>query len=299
MIDAPIKAIAPWFGGKRTLAPRIVAELGEHSAYWGMCFGSLAVEFAKEPSSMETVLDLHGDVTNLAFVLQNETMAVDLYARAARTLLSRELFLRSAEVIKGEGAPAGDAEPNIDRAYHYFVVSWFGRNGVAGTGSYNAGFCMRYTKNGGHAAKRFTSAVESIPAWHHRLRRVTIVRGDIFDHLPRIEDARGTSIYCDPPYVEKGAAYVHSFDSEHHARLASEFARFKRTRVIVSYYDHPIVRELYDGWTFVDCTMTKAMVNQGMRDKGGAAKAPEVLIINGHSYTAAGDPASLFGKGAS
>src|SRR5690606_37550125 len=44
-----IKAILPYFGGKRTLAPRIVAELGEHSAYWGLCCGSLAVELAKSP----------------------------------------------------------------------------------------------------------------------------------------------------------------------------------------------------------------------------------------------------------
>lgn len=29
-----IKAIAPWFGSKRTLAPRIVEELGKHFAYW-------------------------------------------------------------------------------------------------------------------------------------------------------------------------------------------------------------------------------------------------------------------------
>lgn len=29
-----IKAIAPWFGGKRNLAPQIVRLLGRHRAYW-------------------------------------------------------------------------------------------------------------------------------------------------------------------------------------------------------------------------------------------------------------------------
>ena len=28
------KCLAPWFGSKRTLAPQIVAALGEHNAYW-------------------------------------------------------------------------------------------------------------------------------------------------------------------------------------------------------------------------------------------------------------------------
>lgn len=42
-----ITAIAPWFGSKRTLAPRIVAELGSHRAYWEPFCGSMAVLLAK------------------------------------------------------------------------------------------------------------------------------------------------------------------------------------------------------------------------------------------------------------
>lgn len=280
-----IKAVAPWFGGKRTMAPRIVKELGEHRAYWGLCCGSMAVEFAKEPSSMETCIDLHGDLTNLCFVLKDEGMAVDLYGRMSRMTLSRELFYQSAEVIRLESAP-GDSDPaDIDRAVHYLTVSWFGRNGVAGTSSYNAGFCARYTKNGGHAAKRFLSAVDSIPAWHHRLRNITVMRDDIFKHLHRIKDAPGTVIYCDPPYLVKGAKYLHDFDGLHHKQLAEGFGRFEKTRVVVSYYDHPLLDQYYEGWTKVDCATTKAMANQGQRQRG-AVKAPEVLLINGPSHTA-------------
>lgn len=284
MTPMKINAIAPWFGGKRTMAPLIVNELGKHNAYWGLCCGSLAVEFAKEPATMETCIDLHGDLTNLCFVLQDESLAVELYGRASRMTLSRELFEKSANVIRIEQAPEGDHAPDVDRAFHYLVVSWFGRNGVAGTSSYNAGFCMRYTKNGGHAAKRFASAVESIPDWHWRLRNITVLRDDIFKHLPRIEDAAGTVIYCDPPYLVKGASYVHDFDGLHHKQLADGFARFQKTRVVVSYYDHPLLDQYYPGWTKVYCTRTKAMASQGKRDAGNDIKAPEVLLINGPSY---------------
>lgn len=42
--DKPIVgALLPYYGGKRTLAPRIVAELGRHRAYWEPFMGSLAV----------------------------------------------------------------------------------------------------------------------------------------------------------------------------------------------------------------------------------------------------------------
>jgi hypothetical protein len=53
------------------------------------------------------------------------------------------------------------------------------------------------------------------------------------------------------------------------------------------------VRALYRGWTVVDASKSKALVNRGMRDAGGAAvvKAPEILLINGPSLTGGG----LFG----
>ena len=33
-MKAEITAIAPWFGGKRTLAPKIVQQLGKHTQYF-------------------------------------------------------------------------------------------------------------------------------------------------------------------------------------------------------------------------------------------------------------------------
>jgi len=298
--EMKIKALAGWAGGKRTLASRIVEELGPHRAYWGLCCGSLAVEFAKPPCSMETVVDLHGDVTNLAFVLQEDDLAVRLFEKLNRTLLSRELYLKSAEVIKSNPAPQGDDPPDWERAYHYMLMAWFGRGGVAGTSNYKMGFCMRYTSKGGHAAQRFVSAVNSIPAWCERLRTMTIMRCDIFDVLEPtgrksgIEDAKGTVIYIDPPYVTKGFRYLHDFADSDHQRLATALNRYRKTRVVVSYYDCPEVREMYAGWTFVRLKANKGLANQGQRDKGGAIEAPEVLIINGESLTQPPEVGGLF-----
>lgn len=278
MSIADISALAPWFGAKRTIAADIVAEFGPHSAYWEPFCGSMAVLLAKEPCSMETVNDLHGDLVNLGRTVQHPMEGPKLYRRLRRTMLAKELFEESAAVIRGEAF-----EPTPLRAFHYFVVSWFGRNGVSGTSSYNAGFCVRYTKNGGHAAKRFSSAVNSIPAWRERLRNVTILSQDGIGLCERIEDSPRVVIYCDPPYIAKGAKYVHDFDAAAHERLARVLGRFKETRVVISYYDHPLLDSLYPGWTKRRIKATKAMVNQGMRNKKGATEAPEVLLINGPS----------------
>lgn len=115
----------------------------------------------------------------------------------------------------------------------------------------------------------------------------------------RFEDCPETAIYVDPPYPKEtrsnlsvnaggGGRYEHEFShdgtglfpDDDHSRLAKMLRDYKHARIVVSTYDCPRYRQLYDGWTFIDCTMQK---NLHAMNKRGAAKkeAPEVLIVNG------------------
>lgn len=295
----PIKALAPWFGGKRTLAPRIVAELGKHNFFVEPFCGSLAIIMAKPKAGMETVNDLHSDLINLARVVASDS-APDLFARAARMLMHEGIhaeFKAALTLIECDPAPSVDAvEPrHVDRALAYLVMSWQGRNGSAGTRPGNITMARRFTSNGGSGGLRWSSAVESIPAWHERLRGVSITQMDAFELLDRLEDAPGTVVYADPPYLRKSDKYIHDLAPGDHLRLAESLRRFRRTRVVLSYYDEPEMREMYAGWTWVSCPITKGLVNQGRRDEEGVVAAPEVLIINGESLTSGG---GLFAGGA-
>ena len=157
---------------------------------------------------------------------------------------------------------------------------------MSGTRHINTSFSVRYTNTGGSLSTRLDNAVQSIPAWHERLKGVTILRRSVFDLLPRIADEDSVVIYLDPPYVVKGEKYVHDFKLADHHVLAGMAHRFRKSRVVISYYEDPLVRGLYAGWTFVACTMAKALGNQGMRGKPGSkTESPEVLIINGPSLT--------------
>jgi DNA adenine methylase len=277
-----IGALAPWFGGKRTLAPVIVEELGEHNSYWEPFCGSMAVLLAKPAAKMETVNDLHGDLINLARVVQGPE-AVTLYRRLRRVLFHEDLVAEAREKIDGVVADGG-----VDRAFWYFVNSWVTRNGTAGTKGFNQNFCRRFTSNGGGPATRLASAVASIPAWRRRLRTVQILNMDGFDMLGRVEDKAGAVIYADPPYLKKGAEYVHDFDWLAHRRLAKLLRRFTKTRVVVSYYDHFDLAELYPGWTKRHTPTTKALVSQGRRGGENKVVAPEVLLLNGPIFTKEG-----------
>jgi DNA adenine methylase len=274
-----IRAIAPWFGGKRTIAPTIVRELGKHSAYWEPFCGSLAVLLDKPESSHETVNDLHADLINLARVIADERLYADLQSRLSRVLFDEHRRDESISALP-------KATDQVDRAFHYFIINWFGRNGFSGTvGNEKSSFAVRWTPGGGHGGQRFASAADSIPAWHERLRRVTILNRNAFEVISKIDDHERVAIYCDPPYLEKNGRYEHDFSSGDHARLAELLARFQKARVVVSYYQHPQLEILYkrDRWTHRDCTISKGLHNAGKRGQTGTA-APEVLILNGPSY---------------
>lgn len=275
-----ITALAPWFGSKRTLAPEIIRQLGPHAAYFEPFCGSMAVLLAKPESSHETVNDLHGHLINLARILANEDQAVRLYGRLARVLCD--------EQRRGESLAAMQtAEDPEERAFHYFLVSWLGRNGFCGIEGADRGtrasFAVRWTPGGGHGGGRFVSAVESIPAWHQRLRHATILNRDGFEVLEKIDDHPDIAVYVDPPYLAKSDRYTHDFEDADHARLAGLLARFHRARVVVSYYADPRLADLYPGWACVDCATAKGLHNAGRR--GAKAKeAPEILIVNGNPY---------------
>lgn len=291
-----VKAIAPWFGGKRTMAPDIVQQLGKHTQYFEPFCGSMAVLFAKQPSQKETVNDLHGDLVNLARVLQERPLAEELYDRVGRCLFGDDILRQARAVLTAIDMPQ---TPNVVRAFWYFVASWMGRNGTAGTARIDYQLAVRWTKGGGSPTVRWKHAVESIPEWHERLLNVVILNRDAFLFIDRFEDIKETAIYVDPPYaVEtrgkasgdgKGGRYLYEFEhgdtlySDDHVRLRDILVAYKKARVVVSYYDCSRIRELYLGWTFIDKHRQKhlhAQNGRGARRK----EAPEVLIVNGPEY---------------
>lgn len=308
-----IKSLTPWFGGKRTLAPAIIEQLGAHTQYFEPFCGSMAVLLAKKPSQKETVNDLHGDVINLARVAADPAAAPALYERLQSAFVCEHTLQEARGQLAAvcldpatlNASPA--SRQHVERAYWYFLACWMGRNGTAGSKRVDYQIAVRWTKNGGSPSVRWRNAVDSLPAWHRRLQNVVILNRDAFGFLDRFEDVPGTAIYVDPPYIAESRSgfrhgpgsdhkYLHEFShsrgdgglfqEEHpddHARLVAILSTYTKARVVVSYYDCPRVRDLYSGWTFLEKRMQKHLHAQGGRG-ARPMDAPELLIINGPAY---------------
>ncbi len=213
-LEMIIKALAPWLGGKRTLGEDIAVELGTHSQFIDLACGSLAVLLAKQPATKETVNDLHGDITNLAYVVQHQPAAELLYERLQRVVLAEGILDEASARLTKIGWPevvdgAVEVEPwMVDRAYWYFVASWMGRNGTAGTDRPDYQIAVRWTRSGGSPTVRFANAVQSLPAWHRRLQNVLILRRDYFKFAHKLEDHADTAIYFDPPHPAESRSSI-------------------------------------------------------------------------------------------
>lgn len=280
-MDTPkVTALAPWFGSNRSLAHR-VGELLDGCKWVGVPFAGGMSELLHITAPTVLVSDLHRHVLNLAAVVANELDCPRL-VRMLDALPYHPDVLAAAQARCAEREAAADADwfgggpqplpCDLLWARDYFVSAWMSRNGSAGTrGEFAAPLSVRWCAGGGDSAQRFRSATDSLAAWSAVMRRCTFVRCDVFKFVPDAPDLPRHGLYLDPPFPDAGDGYKHGFTTEDQRRLSRLLARFERTRVVVRYYDHPLIRELYAGWHWEHPEGGKTQTNQA---------APEVLLTN-------------------
>jgi len=296
MSEAPemkIAALAPWFGGCRAIADRIGPEIGR-VGWCGVLFAGGMPELPHIKTQAGVAVDLHRHIINLARVVADDRLLVQLIRRVDRLLFHTDV-LKSAQYrclnrehenrggLFAHGA-AASGEPDVAWAADYFIACWMGRGGYAGRGGeLTQSIAVRYTATGGSSAKRWRSAVESLPAWGAVLGRWQFVCEDAFKLAGRIKplDKKKdrAAVYADPPWVGAGDEYIHRFTTAQHRKLADELHRIGEDgyRVVVRYGDDPRIRGLYPAprWHWIESTTT---------DQRGGDVA-EVLIVNGPSFT--------------
>src|SRR5690606_6635141 len=94
-----------------------------------------------------------------------------------------------------------------------------------------------------------------------------------FREIIRVYDSPDTLFYVDPPYIGREKYYAGGFTEQDHRDLA-EMLNKVSGKVVLSYYDHPLVDELYHNWTRERFQAARQVVN------GNNNTAEEMVLMN-------------------
>lgn len=262
--------LIPWFGSGTANAP-VVGDLLKGCTWVGIPFCGGLSEVPHIKASTIVVNDLHSHVINLCRVLIDPALRPQIESDLDLMPFHPD-SLADAQATAEAYDRDRDGMPNVLFARAYFVSQWMGRSGNGGTDKEFTGkLPIRGNAGGGDSCKRFRSARESIGEWAAVMRRCNF---DNLDFRPWLKQFNGDTTdhgyYVDAPWVKEGDAYKHKFTIADHRELAGRLRTKMRAKVVVRYGDHPLIRDLYAGWKFVDVPS---------RNQGNNA-VQEVLIVN-------------------
>lgn len=264
-----------WIGGKFAAARRIVAAFPPDSTYktYVEVFGGAAhVLFCKPPGKhLEVVNDRNRDLVNFWMMARDCSEALQVCIDSLP--YSRSLF-------ENYRASLERAEPmdNIERAARWFYVH---RSTFGGSPDHRKGWAYSIDGDRGHSqAGSLRSATALLTCVAERFRKVQIECQD-FAKLIQVYERPRTLFYVDPPYIGCEDYYatddVPLFIEEQHRHLAA-LLNVTPALVALSYYEHPLIDELYppSRWRKATWMQAKAVEKTHKAREYGQ----EVLLMN-------------------
>jgi len=244
-----------YIGGKRSLANQIIEIFPEHTTYVEAFAGGAQVLFRKEPSKVEILNDLDGELISFYRVCQQHYEEPIRYLRYS--LVSRKWF----DLLK---ATAPDMLTDIQSAARFFYLQ---KNSFAGL--------VRQHNFGGGVVEppgfNPEQVQKLIEAAHHRLARVQI-ESLPYEQILKRYDRPTTLFYLDPPYYKR-KLYNYNLEPADFVKLAKRLKDLVG-KFVLSLNDVPEVREIFRDFNIRDIDLFyTAQKKAGKRFK-------EVLITN-------------------
>lgn len=238
-------------GGKGNIVGELVKLIPEHKTYLEPYFGAGTLFFTKEPSKIETINDIDGDIINLFLVIQKHPK--ELAARVLATPYSRDIYnnANKKNVLKSQD------KNNIDRAMDLLIRCWmgFGNRGA----SCNVGFKTDVSgRESMYALWDWYKLPERVIETAERLRKVQIENRSAVQ-LIRAYNNEDTFMYLDPPYLFEtrisGNQYTHEMTDKDHEELLDLILQSK-ANIMISGYDSELYNDKLCKWrkkTFSSC----------------------------------------------
>lgn len=215
-----------YIGGKRAIASQIIATFPQHKTYVEAFAGGAQVFFKKDPSAVEVINDLDGEMVTFFRVCQQHYEELIRYVRFM--VVSRKWF----EILR-------DTDPatltDIQRAARQLYLL---KNSYAGLVR-NPNFRYGVAQPPGFNPERLPEMIEET---HHRLARVQIECLPYEKVLAQYDGAT-TLFYLDPPYYGR-KLYKYNLDPDDFRKMA-ELLGTLRGKFVLSLNDVPEVRTIF------------------------------------------------------
>lgn len=248
--------IIPWIGGKRRLAKHLLPLFPVHTCYVEPFSGAAALFFLKEPSKVEVINDINGDLVCLYRVVKHH---LEEFCRQFKNaLISRQMY----DWLK---VTPTETLTDIQRAARFFYLQKMSFGGKVAGQTFGIATTSPPRMN-------LTRIEEDLSQAHLRLSRVYI------EHLSWEKciakyDRPATLHYLDPPYWQT-EGYGVPFGFEQYERMA-ELMRSMQGKVILSINDHPEIREVFKGFPF-----DTVGINYTVGGAAKPAKRKELIVRN-------------------
>lgn len=132
----------------------------------------------------------------------------------------------------------------LELGFAFFFINRTSRSGVS-TGGVIGGLNQagRYRVDARYNRKALREKLRAIAA---ASASITVSNEDGAKVVEGISGCRNSFMYIDPPYVAKGKSlYMNSFGELSHSSLAEVLLSHQSSKWLLTYDDHPMIRELY------------------------------------------------------
>jgi DNA adenine methylase len=229
-----------YVGGKNRVADAIIGKFPPHTTYVEPFAGGAQVLFHKEPSKVEVLNDLDGELVNFYRVCQSHHEELIRYMRFM--LMSREWFTRLHKTLP-------EALTDIQRAARYFYLQKTAYGGRVSRQNY----AIHVVQRPNFSTDRLHELIEGT---HERLSRVQIEQLPYEKILARY-DRPGTFFYLDPPYYDI-RLYRHNLEHEDFVLMAGRLKGLKGS-FLLSLNDRPEVRKIFSAFRIEPIAITYSL----------------------------------------
>lgn len=253
-------------GSKWKIAEWIIKHFPLHKVYCEPYFGSGGVFFAKQPSYIETINDLNGDVVNLFKVCRERPE--ELATAIEMTPFARDEYIGCYEITGDE----------IERARRFLVRH---HQSFGATNSNRNSWRNSQTANSPRCAAVWKQLPQIILDVCDRLKDAQIENVDALQLIERYND-KDTLLYLDPPYLQdirKRNMYANEMTDKQHKELLELITKSK-SKVIISAYDNKLYNNYLKGWYTAEKN-TIAQAGKHRTEKIYMNYAPDLLSLSG------------------